>query len=142
MFSGCEKKQDQPQEPAAMDTPQPGNGAPDLLEDRPPRPNRQGSAKINFFYMESCPSCDEYVLAETIRDTFIEAQRKGYLPWSEVSFSSSNILTEGQVEELDQFLRDEDLPAVGLSLPLLVINDSIVVGYDEIEILLESLLDY
>lgn len=94
-----------------------------------------------FFYRETCPSCEEYILAEQITERVQTAAKKGWFPWQQVKFTSTNVLGEQQVNELDAFISSHDFPDVSLSLPLFFVNDEIVVGYDEIVLLLDGLLE-
>ena len=147
LFLSCEKKDsslpaktDEPVSAAPMGQ-EPGREGDNGIDlSRPPRQNRKGSAEMAFFYRETCPSCDDYLMARSIAERVETGAKQGWFPWTTVRFTSTNILTQQQVDELDAFIGSHDLPDVSLSLPLFFVNGEIVVGYEEINLLVDGLL--
>jgi hypothetical protein len=120
----------------------PGNGTPQEEDLRSARPNRSGSADIYFYYSETCPSCEDYQLAKQLESRLRQGAEKGYLPWRRVSFTSNNLLTQQQLVELQELLSEKGLPDVSQSVPIIIVKDELVVGYEEIELLIDGLLDF
>lgn len=109
---------------------------------RAPRPGRSGEAVIAFFYHETCPTCDEYKQAKEIESLLREASVQGYFPWEKISLSSTNVLQEAHLKQLQDFIEEKGFPDVSRSLPVIFVNQELVVGYEEIEKLVVGLTTY
>jgi len=146
-FISCERKDEDSSDRTKQENPV--SAAPEAetppsieLDERPARPNRKGTADIAFFYMETCPSCDEYILADRLKEQLQNAAKRGHLPWKTINLITTNVLTQQQVDQLKSYIESHDYPDVSLSLPVIFVNDEIVVGYEEIEKLIEGLIAF
>ena len=88
-----------------------------------------------FFYFESCPSCDQYIMAEDFSEQIEELGEKQ--EWNGASY---NLVNPEGGKELKRVLQEKGLPDVSRSLPLLIIGSEYINGYDEIGGKLEDLL--
>ena len=93
-----------------------------------------GKGEILFFYMESCPSCDEYRKAEELSAILQKMDRSR--DWDTASY---NIAIPENMPKLKDALRDRTLPDISRSLPLLIIDKGYINGYGEIE---QTLLEF
>jgi len=116
--------------------------APQEPSPKAPRPNRRGEASIAFFYHETCPTCDEYIKAKEIESLLREAAVQGYFPWEKISLTSTNVLQDEHLQQLKDYIEEKGFPDVSRSLPVIFVNSELVVGYEEIEKLLEGLTEY
>ncbi len=89
-----------------------------------------------FFYFESCPSCEEYQLAEEYREKIEELN--GSKPWRGLS---RNLITPESAGELKTILKEKELPDISRSLPLLIIGNEYINGYTAIGEKLDELLE-
>ena len=97
--------------------------------------SRVEAGDLMFYYFESCPSCEEYKLAEELGgkvDTLNESDR-----WEG---RSRNLISPDAARELKTVLKEKDLPDISRSLPLLIINNEYINGYEAIGIKLDKLL--
>lgn len=88
-----------------------------------------------FFYFESCPSCDEYIMAEKLNEEILRLNKKR--DWNARFY---NLITPESGAELKKILNEKGLPDISRSLPLLIIDNEYINGYDEIEEKLDMLL--
>ncbi len=88
-----------------------------------------------FFYFESCPSCDQYIMAEDFSEQIEELGKKQ--EWNGASY---NLVNPEGGKELKRVLQEKGLPDISRSLPLLIIGSEYINGYDEIGGKLEDLL--
>lgn len=140
-FMACQKKIEPECEAPSLEDSQklePG------IEEEPgdPRPNRSGEAYIAFFYLETCPSCDDYVQAKRIEAMLKNAAKNGYFPWEKIHLISTNVLQNEHLKQLQSYIEDGDFPDVSKSLPVIFVNQELVVGYDEIEKLVVGLTEF
>jgi len=92
---------------------------------------------VQFYYMETCPGCETYQAAERIAGMVASlGARRGF-----ITSGSYNVINQDFGNRLVTLLRERELPDVSYSLPILVIDDSYVVGYEEIEEEMLRLLD-
>lgn len=82
---------------------------------------KTASADIHFFYLELCPSCEEYEMAE---DLAAQVAKMGG--------RSLNIIMAEDAEEMRAVLTEKGLADIAHVLPLLVEGKKYMVGYDEI----------
>lgn len=82
---------------------------------------------LYFFYFESCPSCDEYIMAQEYGETIKSLDKKR--AWNGRSW---NLITPEAAEQLKTTLQEKGLPDISRSLPLLIIGDEYINGYDAI----------
>ena len=87
-----------------------------------------------FFYLEICPSCDDYQMAEDFNATIRDLDKRGI--WSARYY---NLINPEGSEELKKVLREKSLPDVSRSLPLLIVGDEYINGYENIGKTLEKL---
>jgi hypothetical protein len=88
-----------------------------------------------FFYFESCPSCDEYILAEEFSKDLLLLNKKG--AWNAHHY---NLISSEAGEELKKVLNEKGLPDISRSLPLLIIGDEYINGYENIGEKLEAFM--
>jgi len=88
-----------------------------------------------FFYFESCPSCDEYKIAEEYNEE-IQLLNKSR-NWNARHY---NLISPEAGAELKKVIAEKGLPDISRSLPLLIIGDDYINGYDEIGKRLEIFL--
>lgn len=81
-----------------------------------------------FFYLETCPSCEDYKMAESLSE--IVKNLKG---------STYNVANPENGAVLKTVLQEKELPDVSRSLPLLLIDDNFFNGYEEIQSELKKL---
>lgn len=141
LFMSCQKKMEQECEAPSLEEAREIEAVIDE-EPREPRPDRSGEAYIAFFYLETCPSCEEYVQAKKIEAMLKDAAKKGYFPWTKIHLVSTNVLQAEHLQQLQAYIEEGDFPDVSRSLPVIFVNKELVVGYDEIEILVKGLTDY
>lgn len=82
------------------------------------RPERD----LHFFYLELCPSCDEYVAAEKMAEKV-----------EEIGGHALNIIQDKDAIAMKDVLEGKGLADIARSLPLLIEGDRYFVGYDDIE---------
>lgn len=97
--------------------------------------SKKETQDLLFFYFESCPSCDEYKLAEVFNDNLYLLNKK-----SEWNARYYNLISPEGGEELKKVLSEKGLPDISRSLPLLIIGDEYVNGYDNIGEKLDAFL--
>ncbi|MDA3957395.1 hypothetical protein [Oceanispirochaeta sp.] len=88
-----------------------------------------------FYYFESCPSCDEYILAEELSGKINNLNKKA--KWDGTHY---NLIVPQGVDRLKTTLKEKNLPDISRSLPLLIIGTDYINGYDAIETKLNELL--
>ncbi|MDC7235521.1 MAG: hypothetical protein PQJ58_19990 [Spirochaetales bacterium] len=87
-----------------------------------------------FFYFESCPSCDNYKLAEEYNEIIL-LLNKGK-DWNAAHY---NLITPESAAELKKILEEKGLPDISRSLPLLITGNEYINGYEAIGEKLEQL---
>lgn len=80
-----------------------------------------------FFYFESCPSCDDYKLAEDFNKELLLLNKA-----TEWNARHYNVIVPEAGEELKKVLSEKGLPDISRSLPLLIIGDEYINGYENI----------
>ncbi|RDG32734.1 hypothetical protein DV872_07430 [Oceanispirochaeta sp. M1] len=80
-----------------------------------------------FFYFESCPSCDDYKLAEDFNKDLLLLNKT-----SEWNARHYNLIAPEAGEALKKVLGEKGLPDISRSLPLLIIGDEYINGYENI----------
>lgn len=88
-----------------------------------------------FFYFESCPSCDDYKLAEDFNNKLDLLNKKG-----EWNAQHHNLISPEAGAELKKVLGEKGLPDISRSLPLLIIGNEYINGYENIGEKLELLI--
>jgi hypothetical protein len=83
----------------------------------------ESETELAFVYFESCPSCEEYILAGEISEkiTLLPGRGAGY-----------NLALPGGETGFKEFLKRQGLGQDFLSLPILFEGTAFTVGYDEI----------
>lgn len=89
---------------------------------------KAASRDLHFFYMELCPSCEEYEFAEDLA-----ARVSG------LGGSALNIIMAEDASEMKEVLTEKGLADVAHVLPLLVEGSEYTVGYDDIAARIDSL---
>jgi hypothetical protein len=87
-----------------------------------------------FFYLETCPSCEDYILADKLGGE-IALLNKG----REWNGGSYNVASPKNKSVLQDTLADKDLPDVSRSLPILIIGNEYLNGYEAIKEKIEEL---
>lgn len=90
--------------------------------------DKVAEADIHFFYLELCPSCDEYVMAEELAESVIQLGGK-----------SRNIIHDDDAVIMRDLLTEKKLADISHSLPLLIMENEYFVGYEEISAVVDSL---
>lgn len=85
-------------------------------------------ADVHFFYLEFCPDCEDYKTAEKISES-VEL----------LGGSAQNIVSDEDALNLKNILTEKNLADISHSLPLLLVEGSYYVGYEEISKIVESL---
>lgn len=80
-----------------------------------------------FFYFESCAGCEDYEMAEDLAARIKKSAKK---EWNASSYNL--VLPEGG-ETLKDVLEDKSLPDISRSLPILIVEDEFVNGYEKID---------
>lgn len=88
--------------------------------------------ELAFVYFESCPSCDEYILAAEISEQITLLPRRG---------AGYNLALPGGERGFKEFLKRQGLGQDFLSLPILFEGEEFTVGYDEIRLRVKELLE-
>lgn len=83
---------------------------------------------LYFFYMELCPSCDEYVMAEGLSETVNNMVKKN----KSFSGEAFNIILDEHAKKMKEILTEKNLEQISHVLPLLVVDEEYFVGYEEI----------
>lgn len=96
--------------------------------------DRKTGTDLMFYYFETCPSCEEYQLAELYKDKIGELN--GKKQWTGIS---RNLVSPEAAKELKDVLQEKGLPDVSRSLPLLIMGDEYINGYEAIGEKLEEL---
>lgn len=91
---------------------------------------------VLFFYEEICPSCDTYQAAERIAGDLA-----GLNATDRFKADSYNIADPRNRRKLLEALEQRQLPDISRSLPILLVNDRYMVGYDEIREAVDGLDD-
>ncbi len=95
--------------------------------------NQEDQASLLFFYLESCPSCDDYKKAEELSELLEKMDKSRQ--WKTGSY---NLAIPENMPKLKATLEEMALPDISRSLPLLILDDTYINGYEEIE---KTLLD-
>lgn len=77
---------------------------------------------ISFFYMELCPGCESYAAAERISGEVLK-----------FGGTALNIIHDEDAQAMKELLESKEMGNLSHVLPLLIIEDRYVVGYEEIE---------
>lgn len=85
-------------------------------------PSSDSKKEILFFYLETCPSCEDYKMAESLSEMVLELKGKAY-----------NVANPENGAILKTALHEKDLPDISRSLPLLLIDKAFFNGYEEIQ---------
>ena len=83
--------------------------------------------RVAFFYQEVCPSCEDYQRAERIAGRVFTLGRRSRA----ITAEAHNLLDQPSLDRLEEVLRQAGLPDISRSVPLLVVNDRYIVGYEE-----------
>lgn len=94
------------------------------------------SQEIAFFYLEVCPSCESYEMAEELSHSVLDLTKTG-----EFSGRGWNLgIQDKEIQKsLTDYIEKYNLPDVSYSLPLLFIGEEYIVGYDDINQRIKSL---
>ena len=96
---------------------------------------KEPSRDLIFYFFESCPSCDDYILAEEYSGKIDKLNKKN--KWNG---SHHNLIVPQAADELKTTLKEKKLPDVSRSLPLLIIGSEYINGYQQIGEKLDELL--
>jgi len=90
-------------------------------------PSSGPAQDLIFFYFETCPSCDQYVMAQDYSEmlTRLNKDKK----WNA---RSHNLITPEAAEQLKITIQEKGLPDISRSLPLLIIGNEYINGYEAI----------
>jgi len=91
---------------------------------------------LMFFYLEPCASCDEYKTAEKFAGYVLTLDKK-----REWEGEYWNLVDPEGGKRLKSVLQEKELPDISRSLPLLIIGEEFINGYDEIGSTLKGLLE-
>jgi len=84
--------------------------------------------EIYFFYMEICHGCDSFITAEQF-SAIVDNLSKNI---TTITGESFNIINENNSKQKKEILEQKNLSQLSYVLPLLIINESYFVGYEEI----------
>jgi len=84
--------------------------------------------EIYFFYMEHCPGCESYIMAEELSATVSLLAEKN----KTVTGETLNLIRDDDALRMKTILEEKNLAEISYVIPLLVVNDSYVAGYEEI----------
>lgn len=85
-------------------------------------------ADVHFFYLELCPGCESYEMAEKISESVVQ-----------MGGQAVNIIHDEDAQLLKSILTEKNMADVSHSLPLLIIEDKYYVGYEDIAQLVSTL---
>ncbi len=91
---------------------------------------------VYFFYMELCPSCEEYIMAEKLSEEITTLIKKNKAFNGEIL----NIIHDDDAKKMKAILTEKNLAQISHVIPLLVVKDSYFVGYEEISAKVEELI--
>lgn len=89
-----------------------------------------------FFYFESCPSCDDYKKAVELSES-LEIIQKGKT-WEARSF---NLISKEAKDNMMGVIQEKGLPDISRSLPILIMGNEYINGYDAIEEAIKKALE-
>lgn len=84
--------------------------------------------EIYFFYMEHCPGCETYIMAENINEMISEISKKN----RDTIGESYNIISDENALYMKALLEEKKMSEIAHAIPLLIINSDYYVGYDDI----------
>ncbi len=84
--------------------------------------------EIYFFYMEICHGCDSFIIAEEFSEIVGKLTRNN----NAIIGESLNIINEDNSRQKKDLLKIKKLSHLPYVLPLLIIDESYFVGYEEI----------
>lgn len=87
-------------------------------------------ADIYFYYLELCPGCESYEMAESISGSVVQ-----------MGGQAVNIIHDEDAQMLKSVLTEKNMADISHSLPLLIVEDEYYVGYREIQNVILSLQD-
>jgi hypothetical protein len=90
-----------------------------------------------FFYMEICPACENYQLADRLNGQLYSASKK----YGNVTGKSYNVATPQHATKLIEIVEERGLPDIAYLSPVLIVNTSYIVGYEEIEVAIQEIHD-
>ena len=90
-----------------------------------------------FFYMEICPACETYKKADRIAGYVTAAWREH----NHVKGKNYNIVTPQHIDTLKGLIEERGLPDLASAIPVLIINSTYYLGYDDIEKAVRYVLD-
>jgi len=90
-----------------------------------------------FFFMEICPLCETYQTAEQIAGQLATASREH----KNITTRSYNLVRPDGGERLVAIIEERGLPDISYLSPVLIVNTTYIVGYEEIEAAVEELLE-
>ncbi len=96
--------------------------------------NTPEARDLVFFYMETCPSCEDYQLAEKLGSRIVNLNKEDQ--WNGAVYNMAN---PGNRTELKRILTEKELPDISRSLPLLILGNDYYNGYEAIAEILEDL---
>ncbi len=85
---------------------------------------------IYFFYLEACPGCESYEMAESLSKTINKLAREN----KTISGETNNILIDKDSKRMMEVLEMKNLTEISHAIPLLIINDTYFVGYEDISV--------
>ena len=96
--------------------------------------NTPKARDLVFFYMETCPSCENYQRAEKLGSRIFNLNKKSQ--WNGAAY---NVANPENGAKLKKILTEKKLPDISRSLPLLILDNEYYNGYEAIEEILENL---
>jgi len=89
---------------------------------------KRAEADIYFFYLELCPGCEDYENAERLSASVLKLGGKAV-----------NIIHDEDAKMMKDILTAKNFEDISHSLPLLIVEDTYYVGYEEISDIVKSL---
>lgn len=90
-----------------------------------------------FFYMEICPACENYQLADRLAGQLYSASKK----YRNVIAKGYNVATPQSATKLVEIVEERGLPDIAYLSPVLIVNTTYIVGYEEIEAAVQEIYD-
>ena len=90
-----------------------------------------------FFYMEICPAFENYQLADRLNGQLYIASKK----YRNVTGNSYDVATPQHATKLVEIVEERGLQDIAYLRPILIVNTSYIVGYEEIEVAIQEIHD-
>lgn len=84
--------------------------------------------EVYFFYMEICPGCESYKTAKNLSSAVVRIVKKN----KSITGEALNIIDAGDSDCMMEILKKKNLTRISYAVPLLIVDDTYFVGYEEI----------